>query len=135
MYRRRLLEKTLSVTEKTFPVTVTTGPRESGKSTLLANYFRKRDHSFISLDDPSVRARIMDDPHGFLGGLSRPVVLDEIQYVPEIASYIKIYVDRDRKPGSWFLTGSQQFSVMKNVSDSLAGRAAILTLPTFQLKE
>jgi predicted AAA+ superfamily ATPase len=135
MYRHRLLEKTLSAAEKTFPVTVVTGPRQSGKSTLLAHYFKKRPHTYLSLDDPALRARIMEDPAGFLSGIRRPVVLDEIQYVPEIATHVKILVDRDRKPGSWFLTGSQQFSVMKNVSESLAGRAAVLTLPTFQIRE
>ncbi|HPV40367.1 MAG TPA: ATP-binding protein [Spirochaetota bacterium] len=135
MYRHRLLEKTLASAEKTFPVTIITGPRQSGKSTLLIQYFKKRPHTLLSLDDPSVRARVLDDPAGFLAGLQRPVILDEIQYVPEIATYIKLLVDRDRKPGTWFLTGSQQFSVMKNVSESLAGRAAVLTLPTFNLNE
>ncbi len=135
MYRHRLLEKTVAAAEKTFPVTVITGPRQSGKSTLLTRYFAKKPHTIISLDDPALRARILEDPAGFLGGLRLPAVLDEIQYVPELATYIKILVDRDRKPGRWFLTGSQQFSVMKNVSESLAGRAAVLTLPTFHLRE
>ncbi|MDM7985813.1 MAG: ATP-binding protein [Smithella sp.] len=135
MYRTRLIEKTLAAAEKTFPVTVITGPRQSGKSTLLLHYFKNRLHTYLSLDDPSVRARLIEDPAGFLAGLRRPVILDEIQYVPEIATHVKLLVDRDRKPGAWFLTGSQQFSVMKNVSESLAGRAAVLTLPTFSLKE
>ena len=69
----------------------------------------------------------------------RPIILDEIQYLPriypEITTHLKILVDRDRTPGQWHITGSQQFPVMRNVAESLAGRAAILSLPTFQLKE
>jgi len=135
MYWPRLLEKTIAETEKTFPVTVITGPRQSGKSTLLQHYFAKRDASFISLDDPDFRNLLSDDPLSYLEHLKKPVVIDEIQYFPELATYVKILVDKNRKPGQWFITGSQQFSVMKNVSESLAGRAAILSLPTFQIRE
>lgn len=135
MYWPRLIEKTISETEKTFPITVITGPRQSGKSTLLKNYFSQKKVSFIYLDDPVNRSLLADDPLSSLEALKKPVIIDEIQYMPEIASYVKILVDRDRTPGQWFITGSQQFSVMKNISESLAGRAAILSLPTFQIKE
>jgi len=77
----------------------------------------------------------LEDPLHYLHDLPKPIILDEVQYLPEITTHLKILVDRDRTPGQWYMTGSQQFSVMRNVSESLAGRAAILSLPTFQLKE
>lgn len=135
MYWSRLLETTIADTEKSFPVTVITGPRQSGKSTLLKNYFSGRNASFLSLDEPNFRNLLSDDPLAYLEGLKKPVIIDEIQYMPQLASVVKILVDKNRKPGQWFITGSQQFSVMKNVSESLAGRAAILSLPTFQIRE
>lgn len=134
MYWRRLLEKTLTKTLKTFPATIITGPRQSGKSTLLKNYFNKQT-SFINLDNINFRQLLDNDPYSYLKNIKKPVIIDEIQYMPEILSYIKILIDEDKKPGQWILTGSQQFSVMKGVSESLAGRSAILSLPTFQMKE
>ncbi len=135
MYWKRLLEKTIADTEKSFPAIVITGPRQSGKSTILKNYFLKRNAAFINLDDPNLRILLKDDPLSYLKSVTKPVIIDEIQYMPELASYIKILIDENRKPGQWFITGSQQFSVMRNISESLAGRAAILSLPTFQLRE
>ena len=134
MYWRRLLEKTLTKTLKTFPATIITGPRQSGKSTLLKNYFNKQT-SFINLDNINFRQLLDNDPYSYLKNIKKPIIIDEIQYMPEILSYIKILIDEDKKPGQWILTGSQQFSVMKGVSESLAGRSAILSLPTFQMKE
>ena len=135
MYLRRLLEKTIKKVQATFPAVVITGPRQSGKSTLLRNIFPDKKPTYLSLENPNLRSLMMEDPLGFLEKQPKPVVLDEIQELPEIASYVKILVDRERKPGRWFITGSQQFSVMKIVSESMAGRAAILALPPFQLKE
>ena len=135
MYYKRMIEGVIGEVRKTFPATVITGPRQSGKSTLLKHVITSPDASYISLEDPNLRTMILENPLAFLEKKRKPVVLDEIQYLPEITTYIKILVDKKRVPGSWFLTGSQQFSVMKNISESLAGRAAVLTLLPFLLKE
>lgn len=135
MYLRRSLEKTLSTARKTFPATVICGPRQSGKSTLLAQYIKPQPESLLSLDNPEVRRLLLDDPAHYLAQIPTPIVLDEIQYAPEILTHVKLLIDKDRSPGQWFITGSQQFSVMKNVSESLAGRAAVFSLPPFNLHE
>lgn len=133
MYQIRLIEGILSEAAGTFPAVVISGPRQSGKTTLLKNFVK--GGTFINLDDPNFRALLYEDPLDYLASLDKPVVIDEIQYMPELTQIIKILVDRDRTPGSWFISGSQQFSVMRNISESLAGRAAILTLPTFAYSE
>ncbi len=135
MYLHRLLEKTIRKVRATFPVIVVTGPRQSGKSTLLKNFPLGKKPTHLSLEDSNLRSLIMEEPLAFLEKQPKPVVLDEIQNLPEIANFVKILVDRNRKPGAWFITGSQQFSVMKNISESLAGRAAVLALPPFQIQE
>lgn len=135
MYLPRLIEPTLAKAEKTFPAIVISGPRQSGKSTLLANYVKAARTSVLTLDNPEIRRLLLDDPKYILARLPKPVVLDEIQYMPEIVTYVKLLIDEDRRPGQWFITGSQQFSVMKNISESLAGRAAIFSLPPFSLGE
>ncbi len=135
MYLHRLLEPTLTRAARTFPAVVVTGPRQSGKSTLLRHVLGPRRGTVLSLEDPRIRELLAGDPIGYLTPLPRPVILDEIQYVPAITTTVKMLVDRDRRPGQWFLTGSQQFAVMRHVAESLAGRAAILALPPLQLKE
>lgn len=134
MYLKRLLEETIKQVRTTFPAIVITGPRQSGKSTLLKHLIGDADR-IASLENPDVRLLIAEDPLAFLRTRKKPFVLDEIQHLPVIPTYLKILIDKERIPGQWFITGSQQFSVMKNVSESLAGRAAVLTLPTFQLRE
>ena len=133
MYYKRVIEKILSKAVQTFPAVVISGPRQSGKTTLLKNFVKTG--SFISLDDPNFRSLISENPLDYLNSLKKPVVIDELQYMPELAQFIKILIDRDRTPGNWYITGSQQFSVMKSISESLAGRAAILSLPTFTYSE
>ncbi len=135
MYLPRALEKTLDRAGRTFPSLVICGPRQSGKSTLLAHYVKSAPESVINLDNPEFRRLLLDDPLHYLSSLPRPVVLDEIQYAPELLTYVKMLIDRDRTPGQWYITGSQQFAVMKNVSESLAGRAAVLSLPPFSIRE
>ena len=134
MYLTRLLEKTVARAARSFPVIVVTGPRQSGKSTLLRHVLGKRG-SVVSLEDPRIRGLLAEDPRGYLGSLPKPVILDEIQYYPGITTWVKVLVDEDRRPGRWYLTGSQQFQVMRNVSESMAGRAAILALPPLKLAE
>ena len=134
VYIHRTLETTLKKALKTFPAIIITGPRQSGKTTLLKKTLYKT-HDFISLEDPDMRLRVRNDPKGFLNQINRPVIIDEIQYFPELLSYIKTIIDNKRKPGYWVLTGSQNFALMQNISQSLAGRAAILSLLPFSLSK
>lgn len=119
---------------KTFPAVVVTGPRQSGKTTLLRQVLRTT-HTYINLEDPDTRIRAREDPRGFLEQHNTPVILDEIQYVPELLPYIKTKIDGKRKAGHWILTGSQNFTLMHGISESLAGRAAVLSLLPFSISE
>ena len=134
MYIQRLLEGSLKKALKTFPAVVVTGPRQAGKSTLVQKVGGER-YRYVSLDEMDIRSLAIHDPRGFLAKYSNPVIIDEIQHAPQLLSYLKAAIDRDRKPGQWILTGSQAFPLMRNVSESLAGRIAILTLFPFSLSE
>jgi hypothetical protein len=133
-YLQRHLGDTIRRALRTFPAVVVTGPRQSGKTTLLREEFGSQ-FGFISLEDPDVRSICRSDPRSFLKRNAPPLILDEIQHVPEILSYIKTSIDADRKPGRWILTGSQNFPLMQGVTQSLAGRAAILQLHGFSSAE
>ena len=130
----RTITKTVEKALKTFPAIVITGPRQSGKTTLLQSLFGK-SHVYVNLENPDVRIRAREDAKLFLSQYKKPVIFDEIQYVPELLPYIKASIDEDRTPGRWLLTGSQNFALMEGVSESLAGRAAILSLLPFSLNE
>jgi predicted AAA+ superfamily ATPase len=130
----RTLGRAIARAIKTFPAIVVTGPRQSGKTTLLKTLF-KGTHAFVSLEDPDIRIRAKEDPLQFLARYKPPVIIDEIQYVPELLSYIKTRIDERRKPGQWLFTGSQHFGLMQGISQSLAGRAAVLSLLPFSLAE
>jgi uncharacterized protein len=136
MYIPRTLTPTVKTALDQFPAVLVTGPRQSGKTTFLLQEFGSRFH-YVSLDDPLERQFAHADPNGFLDRFQdRPVILDEIQYVPEIFPYLKLRIDRQRqRTGWWLLTGSQQFQLMRNVTESLAGRIALLELPPFSLLE
>ncbi len=130
----RTLKTTILEAAKTFPAIVVTGPRQSGKTTLLKSIFGS-SHTYLSLENPDVRSRAKDDPVGLLEQYKGPIIFDEIQYVPELFSYIKGSIDENRTPARFVLTGSQNFLLMEKVSESLAGRAAVLTLLPLSLRE
>ncbi len=133
LYIHRAIEKELKAASLEFPVVALTGPRQTGKSTLLKKIFPKHDYS--SLDDPLTRKFAMEDPRSFLSQ-SRRLIIDEMQYFPEIAPYIKMSVDADRSfKGRFLLTGSQYFPLMEGLGESLAGRAALYELLGFSLEE
>lgn len=99
MYIHRCIEETLSKARKTFPATVVCGPRQSGKSTLLSHYLHPAQESILSLDNPEIRNLLLEDPSSYLKNLTKPIILNEIQYAPEILTYVKILIDKDRSPG------------------------------------
>ncbi|MDD5497715.1 MAG: AAA family ATPase, partial [Atribacterota bacterium] len=102
-YKNRVLANTISRAIKTFPAVVVTGPRQAGKTTLYRMLFSKT-HNFVSLEDPDVRVRAKEDPLNFLNQYKPPLIIDEIQYFPELLSYIKTKIDSNRKPGQWLFT-------------------------------
>jgi len=133
-YINRTIETILKKLIKQFSAVAVTGPRQSGKSTLLENLFP--DYKYITFDDILTRQQAAQDPNLFLDEAGENVILDEIQYVPELLSYIKIRIDNNRnKKGLYIFTGSQQFHLIKNLGDSLAGRIGLLTLLPFSLSE
>ena len=136
MYIPRLLTSAVRKAVGLFPAVLVTGPRQSGKTTFLLEEFKHKS-SYVSFDDPLQRDFARTDPNRFLGQFDdNPLILDEIQYVPEILPYLKMSIDRNRnKTGKWLLTGSQQLHLMKNISESLAGRIAIFELLPFSLIE
>jgi uncharacterized protein len=136
MYQQRQLAPALHQALAGFPAVLITGPRQSGKTTFLKHEAGSQV-DYISFDDPLERDFAAVDPAGFLGRFtSRPVILDEIQYVPQLLSHLKMRIDQDPSHcGHWLLTGSQQFGLMRDVSESLAGRVAVLELPPFSHEE
>lgn len=127
MYIQRTIEKSIDRANKFFPVVLVTGPRQVGKTTVLQNC-ETQPRTYVSLDTLENRELAKNDPTLFLQRYPAPVLIDEIQYAPELFPYIKASVDKEKKNGMYWLTGSQQFHLMKNVSESLAGRVGILQL-------
>ncbi|MDR2855143.1 MAG: ATP-binding protein [Methanomicrobiales archaeon] len=127
MYINRAIEDSVLSVSEAFPVLLITGPRQVGKTTLLKKIGGAK-RNYVTLDDPMVRFLAKNDPALFLQRYSPPVTIDEIQYAPEILPYIKMSVDHSNNKGDFWLTGSQTFHTMKNVSESLAGRVGILNL-------
>ena len=130
---KRHMEGVLKKAAKQFPVIFLTGPRQSGKTTLVKSVFKK--HKYVSLEDTDERRFALEDPRGFLARFTVSVILDEVQRAPDILSHIQTIVDEDKKPGRFILTGSQQFLLLQGISQSLAGRVALLELLPLSLAE
>jgi predicted AAA+ superfamily ATPase len=134
MQYKRLIRDNLRRATEHFPAVVLTGSRQTGKTTLLRQLFPK--HSYVSLDLPSDAQMAEEDPATFLSRYPPPVVIDEVQYAPKLFRHLKVAIDKDRKAyGRFILTGSQKFTLMKEVSDSLAGRCAVLDIETLAIAE
>jgi hypothetical protein len=127
MYRSRTLEPFALAASRQFPVLLVTGARQVGKTTFL-RHVSDASRSYVTLDDPLIQDLARRDPALFFQRFKPPLLIEEIQYVPELLPYIKMEVDRERSPGAFWLTGSQQFHLMRGVSESLAGRAAVVSL-------
>jgi uncharacterized protein len=133
-YISRNISPQLKKALKGFSAIVLTGPRRSGKTTVLRHILPKA--SYYLLEDPDILMRVKADPRGFLEEIQTPVILDEIQNAPELFRFIRTLIDSDpQKKGQWILTGSQEFTLMKGVSESMAGRAAIFQLLPFAYNE
>ncbi len=130
---QRKLERKLKELSKKFPVISLTGPRQSGKTTLVRHVFS--GHEYVSLEELDTRLFAQSDPRGFLKDHPKGMILDEVQRVPELFSYIQSIVDRSGKTGSFILTGSQNFLLLERISQSLAGRVAILKLLPLSIEE
>ncbi len=133
-YVRRALEAPLSKAAASFPAVVLTGPRRAGKTWLLRHLLPRA--SYHLFEDPDIVARFRHDPQGFLDGVRLPAILDEIQNTPEVFNFVRTRIDRaPRRAGQWYLTGSQEAGLMHNVTESMAGRAAILQLMPMSVSE
>ena len=127
MRYRRTLEDTIKYISDSFPVLLVTGPRQVGKTTLL-EMCAEAGRNHVTLDDLDVRGLARNDPGLFIQTYKPPIIIDEVQYAPQLFSYLKIVVDREKKNGLFWLTGSQKFHLMRGITESLAGRVAIIDL-------
>ncbi len=132
MIERQILAKILFLKDK-YPIIALTGPRQSGKTTLLQSAFP--DYQYLSLEDPNNREFAETDPKGFLKKYRERVVFDEIQRVPQLFSYIQGIVDESKQMGQFILSGSQNFQLLRSITQSLAGRVALFKLLPFDFKE
>jgi predicted AAA+ superfamily ATPase len=134
MYYPRAIRDSWLEASRQFPVLLLTGPRQVGKTTFLQRICEKR-RTYLTMDDPGLRAAARQDPELLLQRFEPPLLIDEIQYAPALLPLIKMRVDREHRAGLYWLTGSQQFQVMKGLSETLAGRVAIMNLLGFSRRE
>ena len=129
----RTAQKTLLRLAKGFPILALTGPRQSGKTTLARAAFPEKP--YLSLEDPDVRVMAEQDPRGLLSNFRDGAILDEVQRVPALLSYLQTQVDRELHPGAFVLAGSQQFGLLADLTQTLAGRVGMVRLLPFALGE
>lgn len=134
-YIHRSLETIVQQVTKEYPVVLVTGPRQVGKTTMLQKLMENTSRNYVSLDDLNERSLAKNDPELFLQMHKPPVLIDEVQYAPELFTYIKILVDKTHTPGDFWLTGSQIFKLMHGVQESLAGRVAVLSMTSLSQAE
>ena len=134
-YITRSLEKVVLQATKEYPVVLISGPRQVGKTTMLKKLMEGTDRNYVTLDDLQERALAKNDPEMFLQLHKPPILIDEVQYAPELFSMIKLIVDKEHRKGDFWLTGSQIFNLMKGVQESLAGRVAVLSLSSLSQTE
>jgi len=133
MIKRTIEEKAVFLSKK-YPVLTITGPRQSGKTTLVQSVFP--EHLYFTLENPQTRTLLLNDPHGFFVSYkNKKLIIDEIQYIPELLSYLQVITDREKVPGQFIITGSQSLVLSEQISQTLAGRTAILKLLPFSLNE
>jgi len=134
MYYPRELNRPWLAASEQFPVLLLTGPRQVGKTTFL-QHIREEGRRYVSLDDPALRTLAREDPALLLQRFEPPILIDEIQYAPQLLPHVKMLADAAGTPGMFWLTGSQQFQMMKGITETLAGRVAILNLLGFSRRE
>lgn len=136
-YINRHMEQYIAELSKTWSAILLTGPRQSGKTTMLRSLAEKENigREYVSLDDLNMREMAKNDPKMFLQLHKPPVLIDEVQYAPELFTYIKIYIDEHHNPSDFWLTGSQIFRLMHGVQESLAGRVAVLHMSPLSQRE
>lgn len=122
MYYKRQIASQIDELKKGFPVISVTGPRQSGKTTFLQHHFS--DYAYFNIENPQTRDLIGSDPQQFLETNPRKVIIDEVQRLPELLSYIQAHVDKRQEMGSFIISGSQNLLISEKISQSLAGRAA-----------
>ncbi len=132
MIRRDLSDKIRQLSEK-FPIVTITGPRQSGKSTLLKHLFP--DYRYVSLENPDIRSFAIDDPNGFIKTFDNHTIIDEAERVPSLFSYLQTHIDDANETGMYMLAGSRNFHLMAAIDQSLAGRTAVLKLLPFSRNE
>lgn len=134
-YISRNLETVVKQVTQEYPVVLVTGPRQVGKTTMLQKLMEGTERGYVSLDDLNDRSLAKNDPELFLQLHKPPVLIEEVQYAPELFTYIKIYADSHHEPGAFWLTGSQVFKLMRGVQESLAGRVAVLSMTSLTQAE
>ena len=133
MFIPRHLVESINRLKTKFPILAVTGPRQSGKTTLLQHLFP--DYQYVTLENPDIRERALTDPQGFLNTYSGRVILDEVQQTPQLFSYLQSKVDNDRQMGQFVLSGSQNFQLLQSITQSLAGRVAMFKLLPLSFQE
>lgn len=133
MYIKRHVEDVVKKATKMFSAVLITGPRQVGKTTLLKNLLGNLE--YVSFDDPVILMIAKEEPGNFFQKHLTPLIIDEVQYAPELFPYVKMIADKSNKTGLFYLTGSQSFHLMKNVTETMAGRVGIISLQGFSLRE
>ena len=134
-YLTRIAEKKFLRMSENFPVVLVTGARQIGKTTMLEHLSKGQERTYVTLDDLNARDMAINDPVRFFQNYKTPIIIDEIQYAPNLFSQIKLMCDKSKQAGEFWLTGSQSYNLIKKVSESLAGRVGILEMSSFTFDE